>query len=209
MKRLFKWLARVVGLALALMLAFSLWPYFRSAVTSLIGKMDYSQAAQTLTHEMREVGKLTAVEYKDTGVMDAKTDALLLGTIQKVTVPYQYEISLGIDLSLVQIESVQDGLNVYLPDVELISDKLTVTGDAQIEDFWHLMTENRYQAMLDSQALSLREGYINNKDTMDRAYDSAQKALEKFFSGWIKDSGIRYSFRRLSEERPAQPSAIE
>ena len=198
MKKIGKWLLRVLATALGIILAVTLLPYAKTWVTALLGQLNYTQISQTLTHEMREVGKLTAVEYSDTGVMEATTEALFLGTVQRVSVPYQYDISLGIDLEKAVVEAGESSITVYLPDAELLSDKLTATDDPTIDDFWNLLTEKRYQAMLTSQEEKCRAAYTDDAATMEGAWNSAQKALQKLMNTWLDGLKININFEHLS-----------
>ena len=195
MKRIGKWLLRVVTLALAITLVVTFYPTLSGFLRSIFSRMDYTTAAQQISHEMREVGKLTTLEFSDEGVMTNTTDAALLGTVQTVTVPYRYELSLGVDLTRAVVASDDEGLVIYLPDAELILDRLTVTGEAKIDDFWNLMTEQRYQAMLDAHALSCREAYLGDQAVLMNAWNGAAKALDGLLSVWLDKQGkpaVRY-----------------
>lgn len=199
MKAIGKWFLRVLATALGIILAVTLLPYAKTWVASLLGQINYSQISRTLTHEMREVGKLTSVEYSDTGVMEATTEALFIGTVQRVSVPYQYDISLGIDLEKAVVEAGEDSITVYLPDAELLSDKLTATDDPTIDDFWNLLTEKRYQAMLSAQEEKCRLVYADDADIMEGAWSSARRTLEKLMSTWLDGLKINIQFKHLSE----------
>ncbi len=199
MKTIGKWFLRVLATALGIILAVTLLPYAKTWMASLFGQINYSQISRTLTHEMSEVGKLTSVEYSDTGVMEATTEALFIGTVQRVSVPYQYDIALGIDLDKAVVESGEDSITVYLPDAELLSDKLTATDDPTIDDFWNLLTEKRYQAMLSAQEEKCRLAYADDADVMEGAWSSARRTLEKLMSTWLDGLKINIQFKHLSE----------
>lgn len=200
MKGFVKWILRVLAISLAVILAVVMIPYIKPLIANLLNKTNYSEVAEILSHEMTETGKLTAVEYCDQGEMTSKTDALIIGTVQSVTVPYRYDIALGLDLSRVEVETESDSLIIYLPPIELISDKLTVTGDAKINDFLFPLTNQRYQDMLDAHALSCRETYMNNQPLLDEAWTSAAKTLKELFSKWIEGSdSLNIRFEKLEQ----------
>lgn len=200
MKGFFKWILRVLTISLVVILAVVMIPYVKPLIANLLNKTNYSQVAEILSHEMMETGKLTAVEYCDQGEMTSKTDALIIGTVQSVSVPYRYDIALGLDLSRVEVETEPDSLIIYLPSIELISDKLTVTGDAKVNDFLFPLTNKRYQDMLDAYALSCREAYMNNQTLLDEAWTSAAKTLKELFSKWIEESNnLNIRFEKLEQ----------
>ena len=100
MKKLLQWLSRTVAAALSLVLAAVLLPYASRWASSLLP--DLSGAALNtsilLSHQMQESARLETTVVEDEGVMNATTSAMLLGTVQSVTIQYVYRASLGIDL---------------------------------------------------------------------------------------------------------------
>lgn len=204
MKRIGKWLLRVITLALVLTLAAAFYPTVSGFLRSLLSHMDYSSATTRVSHEMRQVGKLTTLEYTDDAVMTNTTNAALIGTVQTVTVPYRYEISLGVDLKQAAVTSDDAGLIIYLPDAELVLDRLSVTGEAKIDDFWNLMTEQRYQEMLDEHALSCRKAYMSDQTVLADAWDGACKALDGLLGKWLGQDGPPVRYLHLIEYAGAQ-----
>lgn len=184
MKRLFKAVLRVIALALAIILAVTLLPYARNFLRQYLPQGKYDQTSARLTHEMQAVGELTAVRHRDTGVMVATVDALLVGTVQKVSVPYAYEIGLGLRLDDVKLTPTENGITVSVPDAAMLYDSFTVTGEPEVSDFWYRLTENRYQQMLDGQAAACRAEYLEDAVCMQQAWDAACDQLAALFSKW-------------------------
>lgn len=199
MKRLLKWLSRVVALALALLLAVTLLPYTGNWLRQLLPQGKYEQTSTLLTHEMQKVGELTAVRHSDTGVMVATVDALLVGTVQRVIVNYAYEIGLGLRLSDVTLTPTESGITVSVPDAQMLYDSFTVTSQPEINDFWYRLTESRYQEMLDEQAASCRAGYLDDNDLMQQAWDAACQQLAALFAQWT-DEGLPLQFVHASPQ---------
>lgn len=190
MKRLLKRILRVISLALALTIAFALYPYARDWLKSHMPQGKYERISTLLTHELQEAGELTAVRFQDTGVMHTETNALFLGSVQEVTVPYAYEIGLGFPLSEVTIQAQGSVIQVSIPEIRMLYDSFQVTGEPEVRDFWYQLTESRYQKMLDDQAKSCREAYQDPDLVKEAAWDAACKALESLFSQWADESLI-------------------
>ena len=184
MKRLVRWFLRVAALALAIALAAALFPYARDWLGSLLPQGKYERTSTLLAHEMEKAGELTAVRHMDTGRMSTRTDALIIGTVQQVTVPYAYEIGLGFSLSDVRLTPDEAGITVQVPPVRVLYDSFQVTGDPEVKDFWYRLTEAQYQKMLNDQAAACRAGYESSTEFMEEAWDAACEALEKLFSQW-------------------------
>jgi len=179
---------RIISLALALMLAAVFYPYARDWIHRIMPQGKYERISTLLTHELKEAGELTAIRYTDTGILHAETNALLIGSVQQVTVPYAYEIGLGFPLGEVTIRALENALEVTLPEIRMLYDSFQVTGEPEVNDFWYHLTESRYQKMLDDQALSCREGYLENPQYQQEAWDAACKTLQALFVQWANES---------------------
>ena len=184
MKRLLKFLLRVAALALALTLAAALFPYARQWLAALLPQGKYERFSSQLTHEMEKAGELTAVRYSDTGVMEAQTNALLIGSVQQVRVPYSYEIGLGLSLADVQLTATDAGLVAAVPETRMLYDSFQVTGEPEVNDFWYRLTEGRYQEMLNGQAAACRAAYLENHQYQDEAWDAACEAIGALLAQW-------------------------
>ena len=202
MKRLGKRILKIVALALAIALATALFPYARDLLNAWLPQGKYRRAAVLISHEMEKAGELTAVRYIDREMMEATTNALLVGTVQRVKAPYTYEIGLGISLSQVEVKGTEGGITISVPPVEVLYDSFQVTGDPQIEDFWHLLTQNRYQEMLNAQAAACREKYVQDETCMQAAWKAACEALEKLIVQWTGEE-VPLRFEQKEEKTAA------
>lgn len=195
MKKIIKYLLRIVALALAIMLVVVCAPYVKSWVSDHLLDGRYTRTALLLTQEMQKAGELTAVRHQETGRMDAKIEALAIGVVGSVQADYSYEIGLGITLNEVSLIAQDDGITVQVPAVRMLYDRFLVTGEPRISDVWNLMTETRYQAMLDEQAAECKERYLSDAETLENAWTAACEQLEALFYTWAGES-IRMTFEK-------------
>ena len=127
MKRFLKWLGKVVGTALSLVLVIIMLPY----ATKWIGKLlpDGSRNAITvsavLSRQMEASSRLETAKIEDEGVISSSVDALFIGQVQNVVIQYRYEASMGIDLKKVKMQILGNVLTLELPPVEVLADSLT------------------------------------------------------------------------------------
>lgn len=184
MKRLGRLILRVITLALALSLAAALFPYVRDLARSILPQGKYQQTVTLISHEMEKAGELTAVRHIDWEVLESSTKALLIGEVQQVKVPYQYEIGLGIRLDEVAVNAKEDSIQVTVPEAEMLYDSFRVTGEAEVSSFFYPLKEKQYQEMLDAQAAACREKYLKDPDMMDSAWQEACAALRALISQW-------------------------
>lgn len=175
-KRIGGWFVRIFSSAAIMAVMIALLPYATNLLGLLFPMPDPIYASTLLKREMAKVGKLTCMEYKDTGIAAATTSALLIGDVQKVSVPYEYTIALGIDLEQVKITAEKDHIALTLPPVGMLYDSFNVTGDAQIEDFWLPLSQSRYQKILDDRAAACRQEILSDETLMQKA---SQATLEK------------------------------
>lgn len=184
MKRIGRFLIRVLALALAILLVILGYPVLKGWVSSLLPQAKYEQISQLISHEMEVAGEMTVVRHADTGLMTASTNALILGEVQSVKVPYAYEVGLGFKMADVRLEPGEDGIAVYVPAIDILYDSFEVTGEPEIRDFWYRLTEQRYQEMLDEQARKCRAEYEENDDYALSAWDEACETLRNLFESW-------------------------
>ncbi|MBQ2701319.1 MAG: DUF4230 domain-containing protein [Clostridia bacterium] len=172
MKRIGKWLLRLLSAGIILAIMVAALPYAGKLLGFLLPTPDPVYATTLLKREMAKVGKLTCLEYQDTGIAAASTSALFLGDVQRVSVPYEYTIALGVDLEKVQISIEDNGVCLTLPPVMMLYDSFNVTGEAEIEDFWLPLSQSRYQKILDNQAAASRLEILSDQELMARAEEA-------------------------------------
>ena len=188
MKWLGKRLVRIISSALAIILAAVLFPYMKPWLSDLLPEGKYQRLSVLLTHELEEAGEMTVLKYSDTGIMHTETNALFLGKIQEVTVPYAYEVGFGFKLSDVHVRPDENGLAVYLPEIIILYDTFQATDNPEIKDFWNLLSQKQYQKMLDDQAAACRKEYASNDLYRQETWDAACKALDGLFKQWSGQS---------------------
>ena len=196
--RLLRRLGAIVALALAITLANVFSPIMKNWFSGLLPKVDYNSAAERLTHEMVKAGELIAVRHTDTGVMTGSIDALFLGTVSRVTAPYQYEIGLGIRLEDVKLTAGETELTVTVPKPQALYDHFQVTGDVKNDDFWGLASQQRYQQMLDEQQAACRQTYLDDPQCLEQAWEAACEQLETLFRQWTGEN-LQLRFLREGE----------
>ena len=196
-RRALTWLPRKIGLIVALALAIVLASYFSPYITGWLNqvlfRVDYRQTATQLTHEMQEVGEFIAIRHTDTGVLDGDIRAKLIGSVSHITVPYTYEIGLGVKLEKVTLTPEETRLVVAVPDAEMLYDRFEVTGKTESRDFWGLSNQDRYQSMLNQRQEACRKAYLEDPECMEQAWKSSCEQLKALFLQWTGEN-LRLEF---------------
>lgn len=189
MKRFMKWLGKVIGTAVSLVLVIVMLPY----ATKWIGRLlpDGSQHAVTisavLSRQMEASSRLETAKVEDEGVISSSVDALLIGQVQNVVIQYQYEASLGIDLKKVNMHIRGNQLILEIPPIEVLTDSLTPV-NIDRNDFWFPLSEERRQKLLDEERLKCRAHYVSENDEHLAAFDHTVASLTEWLDRILNET---------------------
>ena len=185
MKAFLKWLGRVIGTALCLVLVIVMLPYASRWAAQIIP--DLTGAAMTtsatLSRKLAQSARLECIQAEREGVLESTVDALLIGTVQSVQIAYDYHASIGIDLSKVEVRVEGSRITLALPEMEVISDSLTPT-QIDRKDFWYPLTDERREKLLQDEREACRAAELEAAKT-DEGWAYVTAALENTISGWI------------------------
>ena len=190
MKRFLKWLGKVVGTALSLVLVIIMLPY----ATKWIGKLlpDGSRNAITvsavLSRQMEASSRLETAKIEDEGVISSSVDALFIGQVQNVVIQYRYEASMGIDLKKVKMQILGNVLTLELPPVEVLADSLTPL-NVERNDFWFPLSEERRLKLLEDERLKCRAHYLEENQENRDAFDYSVTAMTEWLDQLLNETG--------------------
>ena len=190
MKRFLKWLGKVIGTALSLVLVIIMLPY----ATKWIGKLlpDGSRNAITvsavLSRQMEASSRLETAKIEDEGVISSSVDALFIGQVQNVVIQYRYEASMGIDLKKVKMQILGNVLTLELPPVEVLADSLTPL-NVERNDFWFPLSEERRLKLLEDERLKCRAHYLEENQENRDAFDYSVAAMTEWLDQLLKETG--------------------
>ena len=188
MKALLRWLAKVVGTALTLVLIFVMFPYV-SKVASLLMPDEAGaaiKASVVIASRMEESARLETLRVEEEGVMNYDIQAAFLGSVGNVNVRYQYQAAFGIDLSKVEMVVTGDEITFRLPVPELIQDSLTPL-ETYRNDFWYPgFSDDDYNNLLAGERQERRDVYLVG-DKAEELHRASQNVFEKTIAAWMKD----------------------
>ena len=199
MKKLLRYLARVVATALTIVLIAVLLPYASRWASSILPDLGGAalNTSILLSHQMQQSARLETSTVEDEGVLNASTSAMFLGTVQNVTIRYVYRASLGIDLRKVGIRVENDGIILLLPEVEILSDSLAPVQTVK-DDFWYPLTEERRQKLLEGELVKCRERCLTEYAASDEVWQNTVSALSDTVSAWVSTGGVTIRYERMS-----------
>ena len=198
MKRLLRYLARVAGKALTIVLIVVLLPYASRWASSILPDLGGAalNTSILLSHRLQESARLETATVEDEGVLNASTSAMFLGTVQNVSIQYVYRASLGIDLRKAEIKVEDSVVTLLLPEIEILSDSLTPVQTVK-DDFWYPLTEERRQKLLQDELDKCRERCLTEYATSDEAWQNTVSALSDTVSAWVSTGGVTIRYERM------------
>ena len=196
-----KWVARIAGLAVALALLPYLSRFLNTIMPDLTGAA--IQTSITLSEKLSASARLETNQVDVEGVLSSTTDALLIGTVQRVQIAYTYHASIGIDLSKVRASAHGTTVTLELPEMEIISDSLTPTAVSR-DDFWYPLTDERRQKLLDDEREAKAEEYLAGMNASDEAWQNTIAALDTTVAEWMRlgNSRVQIVYLKPGEAAP-------
>ena len=203
MRSLVRWIAKVIGSAMTIVLVVVFLPH----AARLIGHImpDESGAAikasAIIAARMKESARLETYKVEEDGVLNYDIRAAIIGTVANINVRYKYEGSFGLDLSKVQMQVADNELIFRLPNPEVIQDALTPM-EAYRDDFWYPgFSDEDYAKLLEDERQTRREAHLTG-DKGQQLEAVSQKMFESTIAAWIQsaNANLKLRFEQLVSE---------
>ncbi len=206
MKKVFHWLARVIGNAITIVLIIVLLPYAAQIAAKYLPDESGAaiKASTVLSSKLEKSARLETMIALDTGVIHYDIQAALLGTVAEINISYEYAASFGIDLSQVQMRVKAQEITFLLPDVVVLQDNLTPT-ESYREDFWYPgFSDDDYQRLIQNERLARRAAYLTG-EMEQTLWDTTVSVFEDTVAEWLKgvNTNLTFKYERLSDTNNA------
>ncbi|MBQ6288649.1 MAG: DUF4230 domain-containing protein [Clostridia bacterium] len=205
MKKTGKWALSVISKALVIILVITLLPFARTWIRQLLPDATGEIRVQSmiLEQKLESSKRLEVTTIDEEGVLEAKTNVIILGTVGTTTIRYRYTASVGIDLSKVVMTPDSDRIIFELPDPEILNDGIEAL-EINKNNFFSKAVEKSVETLLNEQKLKCREQYISEKEHSDRAWEDIRKSFETTICQWLEQYGERhYEFEFVKLNDPA------
>ena len=196
MKSFFRWLGKVIGSALTIILVIVLFPHISKLAARLMP--DESGAAikvsAILAQRLESSARLETLKVQEEGVLNYDIQAALIGSVANINASYVYEASFGIDLSKVLLQPSGDQLVFVLPEPELIQDNLTPK-EVYRDDFWFPgFSDSDYEKLMENERVARRDIYLNG-EKLEQLKAATIAAFESTIQVWLQDVDAALSFQ--------------
>ncbi|MDD6141912.1 MAG: DUF4230 domain-containing protein [bacterium] len=177
-----KFLKRFFSFLLMLVFAFALVQYGPNLYVRFFGEKNARWISERFSETLKEKNELVVYEIETTGQETVTQDAWLLGTVQKVELPYSFQMSFTVDLSSAKVDVAENVIKVRVPSPEAGYQKLTVDeNNIRKNDWLYPLTPERYEQIKRHVENKLYDEYSVNQDYCDHAWNVTVHNLQKLF----------------------------
>lgn len=180
---------RLTGFAVCIVLALVLVRFGPTLWERVFGA-DTQWLSERFSETLHEKNELVVFEVEVTGQETVSQDAWLLGTVQKVEMPYTFQMSFTVDLSRAVVSALDDAVEVRLPSPAPAYPKLTVNEDEVKKSDWlYPLTPERYSEIKRQTEERLFTECSQNGEYLADAWDVTVRNLESLFQSVLEQSG--------------------
>lgn len=181
---------RLIGFAACIVLAMVLVRFGPTLWIRVFGGGNTQWISERFSETLQEKNELVVYEVKVTGQETVSQDAWLLGTVQKVEMPYTFQMSFTVDLSQAVVSALEDTVEVRLPSPAPAYPRLTVNDDEVKKTDWlYPLTPERYAEIKQETEDRLFAEYSQNEEYQANAWGVTVRNLESLFQSVLEQSG--------------------
>lgn len=208
-----KFIKRLFIFVLCLAIAFVAVRFGPYIYARLFGGGNARWISEKFSETLREKNELIVYEVEATGQETVSQEAWLLGTVQKVEMPYTFNMSYTVDLSTASVTLDGNTVTVRVPKPVASYHKL-VADDSNMKksDFFYPLTPERYADIKSEVEKRLYDEYSAKADYVKNAWDSTVKNLETLFKSVAERSelGVTCKIRvEMTEAGAAAPDETD
>lgn len=151
--------------------------------------------SERFSETLKEKNDLVVYEAEITGQETITQDAFLFGTVQKVEMPYTFNMSFSVDLSKAAVSSEGNTISIRVPGPRASYYKLTVNDeDMKKSDFLYPLTPERYASIKTELETRLYEEGQSNQQYLTDAWDVTVRNLQTLLESVAQNNAITSSY---------------
>ncbi len=193
MKKLFTFIFVLVLMVAMLFVGFLFGPQISEMLFDTGSEAKW--LSERFSETVREKNELVVYETEITGQETITQDAFLIGTVQKVEMPYTFQMNFSVDLSKAQVSCEGNTINVRVPGPQAGYYKLTVDDNAMKKsDFLYPLTPERYAEIKTELETRLYEEGKSNQQYLSAAWDSTVHQLTTLLESVAQANSINANY---------------
>lgn len=209
MRKFFK---RLTSFVLCMVLAVLLVQYGPYLYIRLFGEGNTRWISERFSETLREKNELVVYELETTGQETVAQDAWLIGTVQKVEMPYTFSMCFTVDLSKAAVSVNENVIEVRVPTPQPGYQKLVVDdNNVRKVDWLYRLTPERYAQIKQEIEERLFSEYSQNAEYQKNAWNVTVRNLESLFQTVAEQStfGVTCDIRVIKDNTLTQSSTSE
>ena len=149
----------------------------------LFGDSNTKWISEQFSQTLRDKNELIVYEVETTGQETVSQEAWLIGTVQKVVLPYTFQVRFSLDLAQAKVSVNGNELIVSIPEPKAGYQKLVVD-EERIDkiDWLYPLTPERYAEILNEVEQNLFQNAVVNPEYQKNAWELAIQNLQGLFS---------------------------
>lgn len=198
-----KLIRRLFSVAVLAALIFAGVRFGPNLYVRLFGNGNVQWVREHFSETLKEKNHLIVFEAELTEQQTFTQDAWLLGTVQKVVIPYSFQVSFSVDLSRASVTAEGTEIQVRVPSPEAGYQKLVVDEEKmQRNDWLYPLTPERYAEMKDALESQLFEEAKANPSYQENAWKNTVRDLESLFTSVVEsgDLGGGFTVRVIQDD---------
>jgi hypothetical protein len=151
--------------------------------------------SERFSEVLKEKNELVVYEVTLTGQETVSQSAFLIGTVQRVFMPYSYSIRYLVDLSQSEVSVADGAIEVRITPPRADYGELTVN-ESEITkwDLLYRLTPERIVGIQSEMKARLFDECAKNPEYLSSAWDSAEKSIAALFSSVLDELNRDVSF---------------
>ena len=185
-----KWIKRIICSIICVGFAALLIFISPKAIQRFWGDDHAQWVSERFTETLREKNELVVYEIEITGQETVTQDAWLIGTVQKVEIPYTFSMRYTVDLSKADVSAQENEILVMLPAPEGKYAQLLVNeDDVKTVDWLYPLTPERYAEIKQELENKFIAEYSDHNEYLMNAWNIAVSNLQSMFQS-VADQSI-------------------
>lgn len=193
MKRTGKWALSLVSRALVILLVVFLLPYagniWHLIMPDVTGEI--RTQSRIIEQKLESSQRLEVTKVDEEGVLEAKTNVIIFGTVGSTTIRYRYTASIGIDMSRVVMTTDNDRIIFVLPEPEVLNDGIEAL-EINRNNLFSKAIEKSVETLLSEQREKCRIQFVSDERHSVKTREDAAKAFRDTVCKWLEGSGERH-----------------
>ena len=183
-----KFLKRLIIVFLLIIVASGAVRFGPYLVARILGRPSIQWVSERFSEALKDKNELVVYEVTLTGQETVSQGAWLIGTVQRVLVPYTFSVRFLVDMSRSEVVVAENAVEVRLPPPRADYGELTVNENEMKKRDWLLpLTPERFAGIQAEMKNKFFDECAENPAYLEAAWENAEKSVAALFSTVVEE----------------------